>query len=149
MISLPTHGQQGQVVVHGVHVAKHGGVTDFDLSHMPGVVAQQVSGTDIARQPFRITYQLAADDGGVAGTALVALVPALLAACGKADAPAEPFIPSTQVMATETPPPDYPFEVACAGIGGTTVLTVTVGVEGKPTEVSRRAIDFCMACCCM
>lgn len=71
----------------------------------------------------------------IAGTALVALVPALLAACGKADAPAEPFIPSTQVMATETPPPDYPFEVACAGIGGTTVLTVTVGVEGKPTEV--------------
>lgn len=71
----------------------------------------------------------------IAGTALVALVPALLAACGKADAPAEPFIPSTQVMATETPPPDYPIEVACAGIGGTTVLTVTVGVEGKPTEV--------------
>ena len=71
----------------------------------------------------------------ITGTALVALVPALLAACGKADAPAEPFIPSTQVMATETPPPDYPIEVACAGIGGTTVLTVTVGVEGKPTEV--------------
>lgn len=71
----------------------------------------------------------------IAGTALVALVPALLAACGKADAPAEPFIPSTQVMATETPPPDYPIEVACAGIGGTTVLTVTVGVEGKPTKV--------------
>ena len=71
----------------------------------------------------------------IAGTALVALVPALLAACGKADAPAEPFIPSTQVMATETPPPDYPIEVACAGIGGTTVLTVTVGMEGKPTEV--------------
>lgn len=67
--------------------------------------------------------------------AFAALVPALLAACGKADAPAEPFIPSTQVMATQTPPPDYPFEVACAGIGGTTVLTVTVGVEGKPTEV--------------
>ena len=67
--------------------------------------------------------------------ALAALVPALLSACGKADAPAEPFIPSTQVMATQTPPPDYPFEVACAGVGGTAVLTVTVGVEGKPTEI--------------
>ena len=72
----------------------------------------------------------------IVGAALVALAPALLVACGgKADAPAEPFIPSTQVMATQTPPPDYPLEVACAGIGGTAVLNVTVGVEGKPTEV--------------
>jgi protein TonB len=62
-------------------------------------------------------------------------VPTLLAGCGKASAPAEEFIPSTQVMAVQTPPPDFPIEVACAGIGGTTVLTVTVGVEGKPTEI--------------
>jgi periplasmic protein TonB len=67
--------------------------------------------------------------------ATAALVPALLAGCGKSGAPAEEFIPSTQVIATQTPPPDYPLEVACAGIGGTTVLTVTVGVEGKPTDV--------------
>jgi len=71
----------------------------------------------------------------IAGAAFVAVAPALLVACGKTAAPTEEFIPSTQVMAMQTPPPDFPIEVACAGIGGTTVLTVTVGVEGKPTEV--------------
>lgn len=60
---------------------------------------------------------------------------ALSTACSKAVEPTEEFIPPTQVMATETPPPDYPIEVACAGIGGTAALMVTVGVEGKPTEV--------------
>ena len=68
--------------------------------------------------------------------AAVALVPALITGCGKSAAPTEEFIPSTQVIATQTPPPDYPLEVACAGIGGTAVLTVTVGVEGKPTDVA-------------
>ncbi len=62
-------------------------------------------------------------------------VAAMLSACGNEDAPQAPFIPSTQVVATQTPRPDYPLEVACAGIGGTAVLTVTVGVEGKPTDV--------------
>ena len=68
--------------------------------------------------------------------ASAALASILLVACGKTEAPTEAFIPSTQVIATQTPPPEYPLEVACAGIGGTTVLAVTVGVEGKPTEVA-------------
>ncbi len=83
---------------------------------------------------FQRTHARAAS-GTIVAVAFAALAPALLVACGKSVAPAEEFIPSTQVIATQTPPPEYPLEVACAGIGGTAVLTVTVGVEGKPTEV--------------
>jgi len=68
------------------------------------------------------------------------LLPALavlaLSACGKSDAPATPAIAPTELAAIDTPPPAYPVELACAGAGGQTVLKVTVGVEGKPTEVT-------------
>jgi protein TonB len=61
----------------------------------------------------------------------------LLAGCGgDASQDAPPVQRPTEVAATDTPPPDYPFELACAGVGGTTTLTVTVGVEGKPTQVA-------------
>ncbi|WP_045727572.1 energy transducer TonB [Xanthomonas sp. GPE 39] len=42
----------------------------------------------------------------------------------------------TEVAAVRTPPPDYPIELACAGLGGKVVLKVVVGVQGKPTEVN-------------
>ena len=58
-----------------------------------------------------------------------------LAACGADKAPAAPVIPPTELAAVDTPKPDYPLELACAGISGTTVLVVTVGIEGKPTDV--------------
>ncbi len=63
----------------------------------------------------------------------------LLAACsrtGTADAPAAPSAPPTEVAAVKTPPPQYPIELACTGVGGTSTLKVVVGVEGKPTEVT-------------
>lgn len=60
---------------------------------------------------------------------------ASLAGCGKEPAPSAPYLPPTQVIATDTPPPDYPLAVACAGVGGTSLLDVVVGVEGKPTQV--------------
>jgi protein TonB len=71
---------------------------------------------------------------GFACLSLLLILP--LASCGKADAPAAQAAPaSTEVAAVHTPPPDYPIELACAGQGGTTVLKVVVGPEGKPTDV--------------
>ncbi|SFK96624.1 energy transducer TonB [Lysobacter sp. cf310] len=58
---------------------------------------------------------------------------ASLAACKK---PAEePIIRSTEPLAVSTPPPAYPMELGCEDIGGTTVLKVVIGVEGKPTDI--------------
>ncbi len=68
--------------------------------------------------------------------ALPALAALALAACGKSEAPAAPAVAPTELAAIETPPPAYPIELACAGAGGQTVLKVTVGTEGKPTEVA-------------
>ena len=60
----------------------------------------------------------------------------LLAAC---DAPPEtPFIPPTQVIAVDTPPPEYPLEVACEGVGGKVQLFVTIGTEGTVTGAQMR-----------
>lgn len=62
----------------------------------------------------------------------------LLAACGD-DTPAAataPVPPPTEVAAVDTPPPQYPVELACAGIGGQSVLTVEIGTEGTPTRVA-------------
>ncbi|HBK46386.1 MAG TPA: energy transducer TonB [Xanthomonadaceae bacterium] len=70
-------------------------------------------------------YQLAA----------LAIPAVLLVACGKAPAPAAPAIAPTELAAIETPPPEYPVALACAGAGGKSVLTVVVGPEGRPTEV--------------
>src|SRR5690606_37807194 len=43
----------------------------------------------------------------------------LLAACGREQTPpAAPVPPPTEVAAIDTPPPQYPVELACAGIGG-------------------------------
>ncbi|KRG47311.1 energy transducer TonB [Stenotrophomonas panacihumi] len=68
--------------------------------------------------------------------ALPALAALALAACGKSEAPAAPAVAPTELAAIETPPPAYPIELACAGAGGQTVLKVTVGPEGTPTEVA-------------
>jgi len=57
-----------------------------------------------------------------------------LSGCGKQE-PSAPVVAPTELAAIHTPPPVYPVELACAGAGGTTVLKVTVGSEGTPTEV--------------
>jgi len=67
-----------------------------------------------------------------AAVALSALV--LLTACGKSE-PEAAYIPSTMVAAVQTPKPEYPMELLCAGIGGVSTLKVRVGVGGKPVEV--------------
>ncbi len=57
-----------------------------------------------------------------------------LASCGD-DAPEAPVIPSTPLAAINTPKPDYPIELACANVGGTSVFSVQVGTEGKPVVI--------------
>ncbi|MDR2871922.1 MAG: energy transducer TonB [Xanthomonadaceae bacterium] len=56
--------------------------------------------------------------------------------CSNDIAPGQPSTTApTEVMAVDTPPPDFPFEQACAGRGGQTLLSVVIGPTGKPTEV--------------
>lgn len=69
------------------------------------------------------------------GVALPLLVAASLAGCGGPSEPAAPVAPPTEVAAVKTPPPVYPIELACQGIGGTTTLKVVVGADGKPGQV--------------
>ncbi|MEN5207519.1 energy transducer TonB [Stenotrophomonas terrae] len=61
---------------------------------------------------------------------------AVLSACNGADQPDAPVIAPTEVAAVQTPPPDYPAELACTGVGGKSVLRVVVGPQGTPTDVS-------------
>ncbi|MGV8959122.1 MAG: TonB family protein [Stenotrophomonas sp.] len=60
---------------------------------------------------------------------------ALLSGCGKSGETTAPVVAPTQVAAVQTPPPDYPIELACTGVGGTSVLNVVIGPEGAPVEV--------------
>ena len=62
---------------------------------------------------------------------------AALAACTLAscDAPPPPqAVPSTPVKAIDAPPPEYPLDLACEGIGGKVELMITVGPEGTVTR---------------
>ena len=67
--------------------------------------------------------------------AIAIVTPLLLAACGSPQAPT-PAIASTPLAATHTPPPDYPLQLACAGMAGTTVLQVSVDASGTPNPVT-------------
>jgi len=62
-----------------------------------------------------------------------------LSACGNAaDTPdAAPARAPTEVAAVKTPPPQYPVELACTGVGGTTTLKVVVGPQGVPTDITQ------------
>jgi periplasmic protein TonB len=79
------------------------------------------------------TYPIRSVLPPVACLPLVLFVSLLVGCDNKAVGPAP--IPSTPLAAVQTPKPAYPVELACANIGGTAVLNVVVGVEGKPVEV--------------
>ncbi|HZV37478.1 MAG TPA: energy transducer TonB [Pseudoxanthomonas sp.] len=66
---------------------------------------------------------------------MVAACTAALAACKQQ--PQAPIIPPTELAAINTPPPEYPEKLACAGIGGTTLLRVTIARNGKPAKVEQ------------
>lgn len=61
---------------------------------------------------------------------------AVLGACNSPQPPASTTAAPTEVAALQTPPPDYPAELACTGVGGKSVLNVLVGAQGTPTEVT-------------
>ena len=63
---------------------------------------------------------------------LAALPALLLAACEQK--PQAPIIPPTELAAIDTPPPEYPEKLACAGIGGTVLFRVTIPRNGKPAK---------------
>lgn len=63
------------------------------------------------------------------------LLPLLLGGCGGQNPGAPPAPAPTEIAALDTPPPEYPMAEACAGISGQTLLTVTVGADGKPSDV--------------
>lgn len=72
-----------------------------------------------------------------AKTAIAALLATgLLAACEAPPAPQS--VPSTEVKAVDTPPPEYPMALACDGIGGKVVLWLTIGTDGSVTGVQTR-----------
>ncbi|MFC7521682.1 energy transducer TonB [Xanthomonas populi] len=57
--------------------------------------------------------------------------------CGKSSQQASaPAIEPTELAAVKTPPPEYSPQLACAGVGGTSVLRVVIGIDGTPTDVS-------------
>lgn len=68
--------------------------------------------------------------------ALALCISGLVAACDAA--PETSFIPPTRVIAVDTPPPEYPLEVACEGVGGKVQLFVTIGTEGTVTGAQMR-----------
>lgn len=48
--------------------------------------------------------------------------------------PPAPTIPATAVKAIDAPPPEYPLDLACDGIGGKVELMITVGPQGTVTR---------------
>ena len=67
-----------------------------------------------------------------AGCAIVAGV-ILLGGCeGPIQAPA---IAPTQPLAVDTPPPEYPAQLACDDIGGTVGLIMEIGLDGSPVNI--------------
>ncbi|WP_313422267.1 energy transducer TonB [Stenotrophomonas rhizophila] len=61
---------------------------------------------------------------------------AALAGCNKPAEPTTPVAAPTEVAAVKTPPPQYPIELACQGIGGTSTFKVVIAANGKPGEVA-------------
>lgn len=61
---------------------------------------------------------------------------AALAGCNPPATPAAPVAAPTEVAAVKTPPPQYPIELACQGIGGTSTFKVVISANGRPGEVA-------------
>ncbi|MDI9239662.1 energy transducer TonB [Lysobacter sp. LF1] len=57
-----------------------------------------------------------------------------LAACQPAQPPAPP-VPTTELLAVDTPPPSYPEELLCDNVGGQVVLQLSIGTDGRPASV--------------
>lgn len=65
----------------------------------------------------------------------VAAFACVLSACGGQSAPTTALPAPTEVAALDTPPPAYPIALACEGVGGVSTLKVTVGADGKTSNI--------------
>jgi protein TonB len=75
------------------------------------------------------------DPRGLLRATLAATGIAALAACGVGEP--EPIPPPpTQVVAVDTPVPEYPVSLACADIGGRVELQLVVGTDGRPVRAT-------------
>lgn len=59
----------------------------------------------------------------------------MLAGCSPDPATQSTLVAPTQPLAVETPPPQYPAELACAGIEGQVGILLTIGVDGIPKNI--------------
>jgi len=59
----------------------------------------------------------------------------LLAGCNQQAADTAPVVMPTQPAAVDTPPPQYPVELACQDVGGTVGLILTISTDGAPTDI--------------
>lgn len=75
---------------------------------------------------------------GLVLSGLALSVAVLLAGCNGGgsdrDVPT-PTLPATDPLAIDTPPPTYPMELACAGLGGEVVLALSLDAQGFPADV--------------
>ena len=62
-------------------------------------------------------------------------LPAVLLGCQESAQTAQTPVATSRLMAVETPPPEYPPELACAEIGGRVLFRLTIGTDGRPTQV--------------
>ncbi|MGH8077463.1 MAG: energy transducer TonB [Lysobacter sp.] len=79
---------------------------------------------------------------------ILGLSVALISGCHGTPAEQAPAqIAATDPIAQDTPPPIYPLELACAGLGGQVILLLSVGADGTPVAVRterssrRKALD--------
>ena len=59
----------------------------------------------------------------------------LAAGCQRGPDSAEPAVPDTDPLAVNTPPPVYPLELGCAGVGGEVGLVLSLDAKGMPADV--------------